>query len=227
MTVQELHTAFKIGCDKIDSLNYVNFETVEIDHFLNQAQDRVVKQRYGLNNIKRQSFEESQKRIEDLKELVTTSTIVPTANSASNIDTNAVYVTLPTDHWFIIQERVDLTYPDCRGNVTTSKVRVVPIQHNDFDIIINDPFKKPNEDKVLRLMSDGKVELIHASNHVINNYILRYLKEPQRIDYTNSISCELSEHIHQEVVDNAIDIAIEASEGKRLATFKSTLNTNE
>ena len=51
MTVQQLHLEFKFRCDKLDSLNYPNFLPEEIDLLLNNAQDRLIKQRYGLNNI--------------------------------------------------------------------------------------------------------------------------------------------------------------------------------
>ena len=74
MTCAELHLEFKFRCDKLDTLNYPNFLPEEIDLILNNAQERLVKQRYGFNNIKRQSFEETEKRTEDLKEIVCLST---------------------------------------------------------------------------------------------------------------------------------------------------------
>lgn len=227
MTATELHTSFKIGLDKVDSLNYPNFTSTEIDLFLNQAQDRIVKQRYGINNIKRQSFEETQKRMEDLKTIVKNSIITPTANATDNIDTNAVFVTLPSDHWFIVQERANLTYPDCHGKVVSEKVPIIPIQHNDFNKIMRNPFKKPNERKVLRLMENGKVELIHATGHTITNYYLRYIKEPVRINLSTNITCELSNHIHDEVVAEAIKIALEDIEAKRQPTFEKIISTTE
>jgi len=67
MTVLDMHQAFKIEFDKLDSVNYPNILPEEIDYLLNKAQDRFVKQRYGKNNIKRESFEEIQKRTEKRK----------------------------------------------------------------------------------------------------------------------------------------------------------------
>ena len=61
MTSTEMVTAFKFRLDKTDSLNYPNFNNTEIDLLLNQAQERIVKQRYGTTNTKRESFEETQK----------------------------------------------------------------------------------------------------------------------------------------------------------------------
>ena len=61
-----MHIEFKLGLDKTDSLNYPNFEPEEIDLWLNRAQDRFVKTRYVHNN-KTETFEETQKRTDDLR----------------------------------------------------------------------------------------------------------------------------------------------------------------
>lgn len=228
MTVTELHNAFKFGLDKLDSLNYANFEPEEIDLLLNDAQERYIKQRYGLTNVKRQSFEETQKRTEDLKELVVNDVITPSAyDSTLNIDSNARFCTLPTDHWFIIQERANITYSDAKGNSQTVNVPVKPVQHNDFNKIMLDPFNKPDKTEIIRLMSDGKVELVANTGITINSYLLRYIKEPQEISLDDDQTSELSEHCHSEIVKQAIDIALEAIESKRQQTFKPILNTEE
>src|SRR6476660_6298555 len=95
MTISEMHIAFKFGCDKIDSLNYPNFTITEIDLLLNQAQGRIIKQRYGINNFKKQSFEETEKRVDDLKNLVYS--VILTPNTHTSLDKpNGVTVDLPS-----------------------------------------------------------------------------------------------------------------------------------
>lgn len=225
MSVQELHQEFKFRCDKLDALNYPNFLPEEIDLILNNAQDRLVKQRYGINNIKRQSFEETEKRTEDLKNVTVNAILTPLAYATDNIDVTARFLTLPTDHWFTVQERCNITCTICGASVT-QLVEVVPISHSEFSKVIKDPFKKPNTDKVLRLMENGRVELI--SSCTIVNYRMRYIKEPVRIDINTGVTCELSEHIHNELVDLAVSIALEGIEGKRTNSFNPLINnTNE
>lgn len=220
--------AFKQGLDKFDSLNYPDFEIDQIEFLLNQAQDVFVKQRYGSTNVKRESFEQTQKRTEDLKNIVVNQIITPLANASDNINTYSRFVTLPTDHWFIIQELTDISYLNCNNQTITDRVFTEAIQHNDYSKIINNPFAQPNENKVLRLMENGRVELIPASNVTITNYRLRYIKKPIRISVTNSVDCELSEHTHQEIVNIAVDIALEGIESKRLQTFEpAVLNKQE
>lgn len=222
-----MHTAFKFGMDKLATLNYPNFLPEEIDLLLNQAQDRYVKQRYGLTNIKRQSFEETQKRTEDLKLLVKAISIPPLAYAADNIDVDARFFTLPVDHWFIVQERVQISYTDCNDDTVTELVEVRPIQHVEFDKVIRDSFKAPDKTKVLRLMEDGRVELIADSTSTLVTYRLRYIKKPIRISITVPTNCELSDHTHQEIVDEAVKIALEGIEARRNQTFTPIIDNQK
>jgi len=227
LTISEAHTAFKFGLDKFDSLNYPNFLPEEIDLLLNQAQDRFVKQRYGNNNNKQQSFEETQKRTEDLKNIVKNIIIAPAANTSENIDNNAQFVTLPVDHWFTVQERAEISYLDCKEDTVTDKVYVREVQHNDFDLLIGNPFEKPTKHKVLRLMANGKTELIHSSDSTITNYHLRYIKEPVRVNLSGNQTFELSSHTHQEIINLAVQIALEGIEAKRNQTFTPIIESKQ
>lgn len=224
MTISEVHLEFKFRFDKIDSLNYPNFLPEEIDLLLNQAQDRYVKQRYGLNNYKRQSFEETQKRTEDLKNIVLQVNLTTQPYSALNIDTNARFIILPTDHWFVIWERATLQYIDCNNTTQTKSVEVRPIQHVEFDKVVHDAFKAPDTTKILRLMDQGKLELITAPNTSVVSYSLRYVKEPVRVSLNLGVTFELSDYTHSEIIDEAVNIALENIEAKRNPTFTPMIN---
>jgi hypothetical protein len=226
MTAQQFHDNFRFGMDKLDSLNYPNFLDVEIDLLLNQAQDRFVKQRYSRNNVKRESFEETQKRTEDLKNITSNASLTPLPNAPDNIDSNAVFVTLPTDHLFILQERADIVYTDCTNTAITETVEVKPIQHSEFSKLIKDPFRKPSKTKVLRLMENGRVELISDGSQIVN-YRLRYLRQPVAINLATNTTSELSPYTHQEVVDEAIKIALEGVEAKRNPTFTPIIDNQK
>lgn len=225
MTAVEFHLEFKFRMDKFDSLNYPNFLPEEVDLILNNAQERLIKQRYGLNNNKRQSFEETQKRVEDLKNITVNAVLTVQPYAADNIDVNARFVNLPTDHWFTIQERCKLLCPIC-GVPTDSMAEVIPINHSEFSKRIKDPFGKPDEVVVLRLMENGRAELISICP--ITEYRMRYLKAPRKINISTNTTSELSEHIHSEIVDEAVKIAMEGIEAKRTNTFNPLINnTNE
>lgn len=225
MTIAEFHQEFKFRLDKMDALNYPNFLPEEIDLVLNNAQDRLIKQRYGLNNTKRQSFEETEKRTEDLKNITINAILLPSVYSIDNIDTSARFVVLPVDHWFTIQERAGITCNVCGSNVT-QRVEVIPITHAEASKALQDPFKKANSNKVLRLTVNGQVELI--SSCTIVDYQFRYLRQPVAMSILTNTTCELSTQIHNELVDVAVAIALEGIESKRVQSFNPLINnTNE
>jgi len=225
MTIAEAHQEFKFRLDKLDALNYPNFLPEEIDLILNNAQQRIVKQRYGLNNNKRQSFEETEKRTNDLKNVTVNAVLTPLAYAPDNIDISARFLTLPTDHWFTVQERCNITCTIC-GSPLTQLVEVIPTSHSEFSKVIKDPFKKPTENKVLRLMEAGRVELL--SSCTIVDYRMRYIKQPDTVNITTGVTFELSEHMHSEIIDEGVKIALEAIEGKRTQSFNPLINnTNE
>lgn len=186
-----------------------------------------MKQRYGLNNVYKRSFEEIQKRTEDLKDLVKNYLGNPLPYSVNNIDLNARFYTLPTDHWFIVQERLLISYRDCDDKNVNDTVEVVPITHNEFGKAIKNPFKKPNTTKVLRLMAEGQVEIIFDPLVNPGTYHLRYIKQPVKIDLTTNTTSELPEYLHQEIVDTAVSIALEEIESKRFGSFDHIKQTNE
>lgn len=90
-----------------------------------------------------------------------------------------------------------------------------------------DPFNQPDNNEIVRIMANGKVELIADSTITINKYLLRYLRKPVEMNINTSTTCELSEHTHNEVLNIAIDIALENIEAKRNQTFPKILQTEE
>ena len=70
MNVTEMHIAVQQGVDKIHSLQADSLLSEEIDIELTKAMFRFVNLKYGKNNLYRKGFEESQKRIDDLRTLV-------------------------------------------------------------------------------------------------------------------------------------------------------------
>lgn len=228
MPIAQDHIEFKFRLDKLDALNYPNFLPEEIDLLFNQAQDRIVKQRYGRTNIKRESFEETQKRTEDLKDITVNALLTPLPNAPDNIDPKARFVDLPSDHWFIVQERCDVTYTDCNNLTVTDTIEVVPTNHSEFTKTVKDAFKRPDKTKVLRLMEDGRVELVFGTGVSGVLYRLRYIKEPRRVSLVPPVDFEFSSYMVTEIIDEAVKIALEAIEGKRTQTFTPIINnTNE
>jgi len=113
VTINEMHIAVNLGVQKIASFQVDNFLPQEVDHELNIAMDRFIKQRYNpMSNRYQKGFEQSQKRIDDLRNLVVTTTL--TAYSTGNIellDTNEFYIdriALPNDYLFLVNIRASV-----------------------------------------------------------------------------------------------------------------------
>lgn len=239
MTVAEWHTEFKIGLDKVDSLAAPNFLPEEIDIFFNNAQEQFIEQRSGKNNFKREGLEETQKRVDDLKNIIANyDTITFTTNNFNK--PNGVFIDLPSDYRHAIEEEVTISYTDCNGATATGRPDVTPTTHDRYNRIVKkDPFNKPDKTEVYRLgfgVQNGNetFELIAGADETITQYYLRYLKEPVSIRYgtaysspTTDVDCELSNHTHREIIALAVKNALEDIQSPRYQTSKIELNEIE
>ena len=70
MNVTQMHLAIEQGVDKINSLQADLLLPEEIDLELNKAQSKFINLKYGINNKYQLGFEGNQKRIDDLRILV-------------------------------------------------------------------------------------------------------------------------------------------------------------
>ena len=126
---------------------------------------------------------------------------------------------LPDDVWFILYEHVIIEDSD---NVNGVVHLVVPTSEDLVYKSLENPFKRPNINKVLRVDVLGNcVELIPAENDVITNYKIRYIKKPTPIIVTdltasglsiNGINtkteCTLGDSLHREILNKAVELAI-------------------
>lgn len=192
MNYNQLHTAVKIYADKTSSLELPAFEPEELDFWINSAIVKIVKTRYSGLNVKGESVEESQKRIEDLRTLIKETRISPTdpSSPATSYKPNTVTAALPDDYWLAISEDVTLTIgsTDVRGSV-------YQITSDRYSQLVNDPYSPHilhyGEAQPLRLFNGSNVELVDDGNYTTKYYHLRYIKVPLFVTakaYTTNVS---------------------------------------
>jgi len=240
MTKSEMHTAFKIELDKVESLQYPAFITAEIDYFFNRAQEQFIKSRYSGNNPTRTSFEQTQKRIDDLRYLVIEDTlsavydddivsppyIGPNVSEKANsyiVDLTDVESTDP--YMFLVGEECTITYVDRVTQESINKIQpITECSSNTYVAQVHDPLSPHklhyNTASPLRLIKADYVELITDGTYSILNYILRYLKEPT--SFTTLLDAESPDfpnHVHSELVKLAVNIAIENIESPRIQSY--------
>jgi len=287
-----MHNAIRILVDKMDSLGFVNIEPSEIDFYLNRAMERFIKTRALGPNAGGKGFEETQKRMDDLRNVTKNAILTPDPVSVDN-KPNGRFVTLPTDlsdtYWFSINEEANILVESCNSNITSGdistgvtylvssgsiiynsvtynagelftgvtgdvggspfeiktftgtgtvkatelkRVEVKPIQHDDYNKVVNDPFNKPvvsNQfNQLNRLQLGGKMEiLLPEGNTFLDYYIIRYIRKPLDISLTSLTDCELADHTHQEIVDMAASSILETIESGRYQTNLNELNKLE
>jgi hypothetical protein len=72
MSIKELHSYFKLELDKTNNYSTPSFEHKEIDYWVNAAINSYISTRFTGNNSANDSFEQTQKRIDDLSSLIKT-----------------------------------------------------------------------------------------------------------------------------------------------------------
>ena len=144
MTIQEMHIAVNLGVQKIASFQVDNLLPQEIDHELNDAMESFIKQRYSpMGNKYRKGFEQSQKRIDDLRNLVVTNRI----NSIFNGETITGFFVdrapLPLDYMFLVSVLAETWYK-CPGKLilgTDYKIEDFEIRYSTVNLFYQPGWK--------------------------------------------------------------------------------------
>ena len=113
MNVGQMHIAIQQGVDKINSLQADMLLPQEIDIELNKSQIRFINTKYGQNNTYRQGFEQSQKRIDDLRSLVREFTGPTTFKEQYNNQITVDKFQLPLDYMYLVNQRSELFIDSC------------------------------------------------------------------------------------------------------------------
>ena len=128
MNVGQMHIAISQGVDKINSLQADMLLPQEIDIELNKSQIRFINTKYGSNNTYRQGFEQSQKRIDDLRSLVREYTAPTTYKEQYNNTTWVDKFQLPTDYMYLVNQRSEIMINNC-SRLTWSFANTDPVAY--------------------------------------------------------------------------------------------------
>ncbi len=237
MTKQDFIDRFFIEYDKIASLGSPGYDLNELSKLVTEAQESLIIKKYGPNsNRLKEGFEETEKRIEELGELVVYKDIT---NFTPGFLQNSVNAKLPNSlldltnasttkpagplnfddvYWYTIYEEAITDQLDCTiANNTTVyiTVNVLAISHDTFNQSYLNPFRKPyiNADRgqIFRLRGSGRNHLLVTDGTFnITTYKIGYIRKPKPIDIslsTNNQVCELNDSFHRELLKETIDLA--------------------
>jgi hypothetical protein len=221
MNIQEFSNSFDtllqpyIAKESFSEQNNLAFDEYEKSIFLTKAQEQIVLELY-------QELEQSEEVRKYLSNLIKTDNYVPVGEQDETLINNnfkSYKVEISNDILFMIYEQCTLS--DENNCINNKVVSVVPTIHDDLDKVLKNPFKSPNNRKVIRLDFDNKIELISKYN--ISNYKVRYLKKPNPIilvELEDNLSInngdtqvsngETNPILHERIVQRAVQLAVQS-----------------
>lgn len=199
----------------------MGFTEYEKSVFLTAAQEDIVKELYA-GTYTTEAFESSEFQRRALESLVVQDTpTIDNSEGSPKLKDKFVHTiyTLPEECMYLVYEQatLDSSEDSCLADKT---VDILPIVHDEYGRIRNNPFRGPNNRRILRLdQGNRKVELV--SSVPIKNYIIRYIKYPYPIILVNldgtdvtingettSRECELPDFLHNDIIQRAVRLAL-------------------
>lgn len=221
MTQREFQIEFERRLQLMDP-NLVIKEKLTSDtiiSFINEAIDKFYKTRYSGINFKAQGFEQTQKRIDDLRTLIKNKKY--TEGSINKSDRNSYSVELPEDYVLLLGDTAGIQPSNLNECWETNERGEYIIKYTDtlestIETLDRQLGNSLSEHKLkycqarpLKLIQDNNVILYTDGNYKISEYQITYLAEPSKIDSSNITNLEytdLPEHTHMEIVKMAIQI---------------------
>lgn len=187
--------------------------------FINEAIDKFYKTRYSGINFKVQGFEQTQKRIDDLRTLIKNKKY--TANSINKGDRNSYSVELPEDYVLLLGDTAGIQPSNLNECWETNERGEYIIKYTDtlestIETLDRQLGNSLSEHKLkycqarpLKLIQDNNVILYTDGKYKVSEYEITYLAKPSEINSSNITNTEytdLPEHTHMEIVKMAIQI---------------------
>ena len=179
MTNKEINDEFDVLYNNISSGAAPNLNEYEKSLFLTRAQRELVQMYYSGKNSAYNSFESDEETRRYLDTLISVEDI--TLDYVEQYGPFEWYkISKPKDLLYVVRETAQNASEGCLNG---SLMQVVPITHEDLNRVLNDPFKRPNERKVLRYDTSDRTNvnfnLLSSTN--LSRYIVTYVRQPQPI----------------------------------------------
>ena len=217
MTVNEMIISFSQYYDKMTNLAAPGYEDSEILLFLNNGQDSFIKARTFGDNFQPPAFENNQKRVADLRPLVTVFNTESFTDDSSYA--KARILSIPAALMFVLSMTAKVTRTE--PVVAAAYAGCDFIRREDavkFDVTgLNKPFfLRPKffiEGSGATIMVDAYTENYCKASYPCE---LTYIKIPTALIAGGS--CDFEDYTHQEIVDIAVREAMQVSQDQRFET---------
>ena len=206
--------------DNKEGLDSLEFDEYEKSVFLTKAQEELIISYYSGRNSNAESFENTEEVRRYLSSLIKTAEVSPASSqNYKKLTSKSQIFDLPSDVWFITYESASLG-ANSDACLNGKVLDVVPVRQDYFHRVNRNPFRGPNDRRVLRLDIEGKrVELV--SDYTINKYLVRYIVKPSPIvlvplrdlsidGVSTAQTCALEESLHKKVLELAVRLALQS-----------------
>lgn len=220
MTTSEFSNEFDILISSyLQSYNSMAFDEYEKSVFLTKAAyDLVVGLYSGRLNIQG-TFENTEELRRYLDSLVKTKSYdTPSTSTNIGVSNSSIFYTLPSNIAFITLEQI-IFNDNTLGCFDGSRANVMPITHDEYNKIKDNPFRGPTRYKALRLdYGNHEVEII--SRYKVGKYLIKYIEQPSPIVLENLPSnlsingvsvqteCTLHPLLHRRILEMAVREAL-------------------
>lgn len=222
MTRNELHKYFKIATDKnSQSVAFggcPSFLPEEIDYWINTGYYQTISNKFTGNNVLKQPFEQSVKRIQDLQNLVRTDRNVTAINEDPNSNVCCVLNLFNGNRMFFVD--AILKFGDNRANVKL-------LDHNTAQNFRQTYTNTPWVEDPIGVIEDNALYIYYDPISMSGQELkvdITFIKFPTKIENfpTDGIH-EIPDNVWYEVIDRAVILALEDIESRRTQT-KAQLN---
>lgn len=214
--------------------------TSDSEFWLNKGLEKFWKTRYSGINNKGRGFEQDQKRVDDLRTLVT----VKYYESTNAISNSEYSIELPKDYLLLLGDTASILPLDNSCNKcwsTDEKGRYIPRKTDTLEATIetidrqlenslSEHRLKYCQARPLRLIRGNNVYLYTDGHYQVSAYDLTYLRKPQNINihsYPYDEYTDMPEHTISEIVRLAAKMYIENQKDPRINTYSQEINEME
>jgi len=180
-------------------------DTDEIFAYLNISQLRLMKAKYFPSLNMRENIENINRNIDELRHLIGRTTGTSISQLTDILHGNMM--ALPIDYLYYIRSDSRITRSAVPVISSPSTVPNKVISYNDVEAVTTNSFNKPIIRKPCVVFEANNKIIIFVDKYTtLAAVVLTYLRTPIQIALGGSNDCELAEYLHEELVQQAVEI---------------------
>lgn len=236
-----LQEAFELEINKLDD-NLSKPTTNTTEYFLNAGLDKFWKTRYSAMNYKREGFEQTEKRIDDLRTLVQEESFENAA--ITTVNPSLYTVTLPKNYVLLlgdtagIQPADEVDIPcwekDEEGNYIVHYTDTIEGTIETVDRIKENSLSEYHlhytKARPIKLIARDLIKLYTDGKYKVSKYTISYIRKPNKIDIHKEPFAEytdMPEHTQLEIVKLAAQLYLENQANPRYQSYNNEVNVME